>query len=191
MMNESRLNEIWNNYKLGYSQVWGQLTSIYRETGSPKTKEEFRARYVEKYGTETIRKVSERLASLSNYSVEECWKYVEKKVFEDTVNGFKKELQAIEIVQSLGYLTLEPLPSDDLECAIDFFVFKDSELLCTVQVKPISFFLGNSDSLIRDRAKTLKKFEKGYKIYGVPTYFMVYDRNNFMKFNGKYLVCLK
>ena len=92
-------------------------------------------------------------------------------------------------LESSGYTVTEVYGDDDAELGADLWCEKDDEIFA-VQVKPLTFFLGNSNqSLINDRIGAHKKVEKCLKKYGKKTYYVVYSpqTNTFLKKeNGKF-----
>jgi len=68
------------------------------------------------------------------------------------------ESKVNEMLLSKGLTTEAPTLVEDTKYGIDLKVYKENKLVCMIQVKPHTFFIGNNNqSLIKDRVKALVK----------------------------------
>lgn len=194
------LKEKW--YGLNSTYNLGCVTYLYKKYNRPDTVDEFYNAYTADTSItedcrtvgrseEYLKNVSSTLAQRDNYSLDlkDYFSYIIKKLFYDTINGAKKETELAEIVKSKGYTIKEPNFREDTEFGIDLFVYKDNRLLCILQAKPNTFFLGNNNaSLINDRKRALEKETKCKETYKVPVFYCIYNKNTgkwIRKNNGK------
>ena len=194
------LKEKW--YGLNSTYNLGCVTYLYKKYNRPNTVDEFYNAYTADTSItedrrtvgrseEYLKNVSTTLAQRDNYSLDlkDYFSYIIKKLFYDTINGAKKETELAEIVKSKGYTIKEPNFREDTEFGIDLFVYKDNKLLCILQAKPHTFFLGNNNaSLINDRKRALEKEKKCKETYKVPVFYCIYNKNTgewVRKSNGK------
>lgn len=124
-----------------------------------------------------------------DYPLETYIKNIYCHVIVETFDGQERERTLAKMLESSGYTVTEVYGDDDAELGADLWCEKDDEIFA-VQVKPLTFFLGNSNqSLINDRIGAHKKVEKCLKKYGKKTFYVVYSQqtNTFLKKkNGKF-----
>lgn len=182
---EKNFNPIWNKNKLGYSQIWGKLTEIYRSFGYPETYEEFYDLYTKKFSNRYFDSIPNMLKGLSDKPLDLCKAYVFKKVIVSVVDGFKKEREAKRIVESYGYQFVEPTPDQDISYGVDGLAYKNGELKFAIQVKPHTFFRGDRWDLVRDRDRAVYKLDLFSKLNNnVSVYYMIYEDNKWLMHDG-------
>lgn len=175
---ESTFRPTWNMFKLGYSQNWGELADIYRRYNYPETYEEFFKMYTEEYGTETFYKIANKLQLILSQPIELCLAYTIKKVIVGTVDGLKYEKEAKKIMEeSWGYDVIPATGKNDIEDGVDLFAYKNGVLVGGIQVKPHSFFIGNSLDIVHDRNRAKTKIANSVVKYNIPIFFMIYNKN--------------
>lgn len=100
-------------------------------------------------------------------------------------DGYAKEMKLIDFIQGLGYKAVKADSDDDCELGIDLFIYKGDEMKYAIQLKPISFLIGNhNQSLKYDRQKAILNTDKVKNKYGVPTYFVFYRPDGTYLENG-------
>ena len=192
-------------YGLNSTDNFGCCTYLYKKYGYPATVEEFYNKYVtdekdenlKTYGRteDFIMKYAGILAKRDNnrFSIDDYYSYIIKKLMYDTIEGLKWESKLNDYINSKGFTTKPPTIYEDTTLGIDIKVYKDNNLKCLVQCKPISFFRGNSNySLINDRMKAITKEQKAVNAFGVPVFYCIYEKNkNEWKLNKKGGRCFK
>lgn len=112
--------------------------------------------------------------------IKTCSDYLLKKVIIDTLDGFKRELEFSDKMKVLGFRCEDATPEQDAEESIDFLLYEKqnpNKLAYLVQLKPLSFFIGNAnDSLRYDRKKLYQNLHKNRAKYKVPMFAVIYDR---------------
>lgn len=193
----SDLKEKW--YGLNGTDNVGCCTYLYKKYGYPDTYEDFYNSYVNdtlSSGKENGRnehylyKIAKVLAKKDNYrfTMEEYFSYIIKKLIADTLDGAQMESKVNEMLLSKGLITEAPTLVEDTKYGIDLKVYKENKLVCMIQVKPHTFFIGNNNqSLIKDRVKALVKEQNVKNLYHVPTAYIIYNKNTkeFIRTNGK------
>jgi len=97
-------------------------------------------------------------------------------------DGHKYEQQFINYINSLGYNAVTVNSNLDAEYGVDIEVFNDKKRLFFVQVKPITFTIGNKNaSLINDRKLAYIKRDKIKEKYNVPVLLVCYSINKVSK----------
>lgn len=176
MMKKANLQVLFNKY----NQVnkLGCLTCLYRQY-KPKDEEEFKRLYLKEYSEEYNDVILKLKTDVKEYSYSDLVNFLDKKLFTNTIEGIKKELKAQEIIKNSGYKVEQPNENDDVKLGIDFKCFKDNKLKFLIQVKPHTFFIGNTnESLVRDRKKAIEKERLAKSKYKVPVIYLVYNKNN-------------
>ena len=118
--------------------------------------------------------------------------YMMQKLLVDTFNGLAKEGEVKKMLEESGFTTNTPSLDEDRKLGIDLKVFNEDGLMCLIQVKPNTYFKGNrNETLINDRKSAIEKEKLATSIYNVPTFFIIYkkDDGEFIQRNGKY--CFK
>lgn len=173
---EYEFRPTWNTCRLGYSQIWGKLSGIYRKYDYPKTYQEFYDKYVNEFGSKPFDKVAYILNDMTGKPMELCQAYIIKKVIVGTVDGFKKELEAKELMESKwNYTVVHSTEDEDITFGVDLFVNDSKGNKCAIQVKPNTFFIGNAPDIVRDRKRALEKIKKCTSETGLQVYYMIYD----------------
>lgn len=128
---------------------------------------------------EEIKSIAEKYRDECNdysYPLEDYIKNVYMHTIIETFDGQLKERQVNQILTNFGYTYEKPNNDEDSKYGIDFKVFKEGKLIFVIQVKPISFFIGNKNqSLINDRKNAFKKEALVREKFNVPTYYMIYS----------------
>lgn len=181
-----QLKEIWSN--INSTKNWGCCTYLYKKYGCPSTVEDFYIKYTtddddnnnpKEHGRnkDYIWSYAEMLSEYVTAPTETIYWYIVQKLIVDTFNGCQKEQKAKELLVSKGYSGVSPTLEEDTEFAIDLKVYNENKHLFNLQVKPDTFFKGNTNqSLIRDRISAFKKDLKAKNKYGVPTLYLVYSK---------------
>lgn len=93
-----------------------------------------------------------------------------------TFEGHRKEIELKQYLINKGF-NVKNVKSDlDAEYAIDLLISKGDQK-AFIQVKPISFFMGNSNqSLLNDRLLAIKKYKKALDKFGLHTIYCVYKK---------------
>lgn len=205
-INEKTCREIFIQYNNKLKNKWyilngtknvGCMTYLYKKYNNPKTYQQFYEAYItDKYNKknpetcgrneEYLNKVARKLMNLDNneeqFSV--YYNYIIQKLIIDTYDGLQKENQIKQKLINKGYTCVEPTYYEDVKLSIDFKVYKDNNLYCLVQIKPLSFFLGNrNQSLIQDRIKAIKKEKKAEQQFKVPLVYIIYKDDKLIKNN--------
>ena len=202
---DSRLYSSWN--KINSTERWGCLTYLYKKYGMPSDIEEFYYQYVNdsnlkatvdnpiEFGRDRdyIYQYAEYLKELDDdkEEIDTYYWYIIYKLIYCTFYGCQYEVKAQDIIINKGYSVEMPTIEDDTKYGIDLKVYNNNHKhLCNVQVKPITFFYGNGSSITNRRVYDYGKTQTGGVKYGVPTFYMVYNKNKdtFVKNkNNKYL----
>lgn len=94
----------------------------------------------------------------------------------ETYDGHIVENIVDKMLTDKGLKMVKPMGDADTLYGIDRFCYMGDKLVFTLQIKPISFFLGNSNkSLISDRISAFNKCDKVQKAFNVKTYYIIYD----------------
>ena len=191
------LKEKW--YGLNRTDNVGCCTYLYKKYGYPDTYEDFYNSYINDTlnvsrengrNEHYLYRIAKVLAKKDNYrfTMEEYYSYIIKKLIADTLDGAQMESKVNEMLLSKGLTTEAPTLVEDTKYGIDLKVYKENKLVCMIQVKPHTFFIGNiNQSLIKDRVKALVKEQNVKNLYHVPTAYIIYNKNTkeFIRTNGK------
>lgn len=197
----NRLNNKW--YGMNYTKDFGSVAYLYKKYGYPNTCEAFYNKYISDHKENSkengrnyyylIAKANELREKDNNmYPINVYFDFLMQKLIVDTKNGLEKESEVKKMLEESGFTCTIPTLNEDKDFGIDLKVYSDNQLLCMIQVKPNTFFKGNNnESLINDRKKAIEKEKKTISIYNVPTFFIIYKKDNgeFLQRNGKY--CFK
>lgn len=188
MYEHVNLQVLFNKYNS--VEKMGCLTCLYRQY-KPKDAQTFKQIYLsnKEYSRYYNSVILNLKSDAKDYSYTDLANFLDYKLFEETIQGIKKEEKAQEIVKRCGFTIVEPNEKEDVKLGIDFKCYKDNILKCLIQVKPHTFFLGNSNEpLKRDRIAALKKEKKAKETYNVPVVYLIYNKNRqeFIKNGNKY-----
>ena len=203
---DQELKKIWHG--LNNTTNFGTMSYLYQKYGKPKTVEEFYEKYTEDAPLDIEDDIKKHgrsawwLGQMMNkleYK-DKCRRdsnfykiYVIKKLFYDTIQGMEKEEEIKNMVENNTNFKLKKTDSKaDVSMGVDFWLYNENGKVAAIQVKPHSFFKGNhNDGLIEDRLKAKRNEEKIEEKYGIPTYFIVYEKDGSWKArkNGKH--CFK
>lgn len=179
----SQLKKYW--YGMNTTSNFGTMTYLYKKYNCPNNYQDFYNYYINDNGNDRthgrnedyLYLMAEKLYDYSGLPITVCYNYMCKKLFIDTLDGQKKELEIKNMILSTGYDVKEPNYIQDTAEGIDKLVYKGNKLFCIIQVKPISFFRGNSNyGLIQDRKKALYQEKLCIEKYGVPVIYFIYDK---------------
>lgn len=203
------IHPTWKNSWYGLNQTyrWGCCSYLYKKYGRPETYQAFYNNYTtdiscgqpqtygrsEDYIYEVAKEFKNRCGE--DYPVEDYYNYIVQKIIIDTLDGAKKESEAaINLEEKGGFTVIEPTYNEDKNYGIDLKCCEGETLSFLVQIKPHTFFTGNSNrGLIQDRKLALEKEKKCKELYGVPVYYYIYDKNTgewIENNDGKYAHCL-
>lgn len=197
----NRLNNKW--YGMNNTRDFGSVAYLYKKYGYPESYDKFFEMYTNDHKENSkengrnykylVAKASElRNRDNNMYPIGIYFDFLMQKLIVDTFNGLAKESEVKKMLEDSGFTVTTPTLNEDKDFGIDLKVYKDNNLLCMIQVKPNTFFKGNNNySLINDRKKAIEKEKKVTTIYNVPTFFIIYkkDDGEFIQRNGKY--CFK
>lgn len=95
----------------------------------------------------------------------------------ETYVGTDFEKKAVKCLSEHGWAAVHGTDEEDSSMNIDYKIYdKDGVLRYFLQVKPLSFVVGNRNHTFRDRVNAFEKHEIGNKKYpGVPYYYLIYD----------------
>lgn len=125
---------------------------------------------------EELANLYKSLCKDDSFTIEEYIRNIYMHTLIETYDGQMKEVYVTRLLTNMGYTYEKPNSDEDGIMGIDFKVFKNNELKFVIQVKPYSFFKGNSNkALIEDRINAFNKEQKVTNILKVPTYYMVYE----------------
>lgn len=202
---DSRLYTTWN--KINSTVNWGCCTYLYKKYQQPTTLVDFYNNYIndsdynividnpKEFGRDRdyIHQYAEYLKEIDDdkEEIDTYYWYIIYKLIYCTFYGCQYEGKAKEIITEKGYIAETPTIEDDAKFGIDLKVYNQNHKhLCNVQVKPVTFFYGNGSTITNRRVYDYKKTQTAEVKYGVPTYYMVYnkDKDEFaMNKNNKYL----
>lgn len=95
----------------------------------------------------------------------------------ETYRGHQKERDLMEYIRSKGYEVSKSSSEDDAKLGIDLICKKGNKKVF-LQVKPISFFIGNGRwDLIQDRQLAFQKRTLAKQLYNCDTVFAIYKLN--------------
>lgn len=145
-----------------------KIAQEYRELNSSVDKEEFWQYYLlHGKSDENIKNIAHLMALEANLTDEECYNAL-KDLICGTINGFIAEDKVKEVIEKRGNKVVHASPELDAN-GVDLIVNNRYY----VQVKPVTFFYGNSNQgLLQDRQKMLNQAKKLDK----PLYVMVYKK---------------
>ena len=162
--------------KAFYSRVVGKCVEILKDYAFEEDNpclEGFQAYYLNKKGLDGLIKAT-GIVMAQGYSLEESIKYVFIRVFENTWVGFEWEKRAKKFIkEKYGLESRFANSYEDFKYSVDLIGSNFA-----IQVKPISYKIGNNPSLTKDRKKHLqnqKDFESktgkrvGYVFYNSKT----------------------
>lgn len=187
----SSTNRIWGKGRFNSVDKVGSLNSIFKEFYELKksifdniTCDDFADYYFKKY------KSIKELRKISVAFMNECWfngvevtkreafYYTIIRIIDETWNGFKKELEAIEYLKKIyPDNEIKFSAENDLKYCIDLEVYKDDVLVDAFQVKPFSFYRGiiaNKSHLIQAYKYNYNKHSKFYKQYNIKPKYIIY-----------------
>lgn len=177
-------DEHW--HKLNNMEYLGNCSYLYRKYGCPNSYQEFYNRYTADTevgaidngrSQENLDDIAMRLKELTDGSFKDCINYTLKKVVLDTVDGGKYERLFNTTMTKYGLDIVEPTYYEDSRYGIDKKVYLDGRLLCCIQIKPKTFFMGNKNEWLKiERRNAIYKIDKCNNRYQVPTYFVIYDK---------------
>lgn len=173
-------------YPMKSTYNFGTLTYLYKKYDCPSSYQDFYDCYTADTKGDDVRTIgrsedylqhqAELLSNKSNQPLTTCYDFIVKKLFIDTLDGLKKETEVKELLVNKGYQVKEPTYIQDIEEGIDKLVYKDDKLFCLIQIKPLSFFCGNSKAdLIKDRKLAVQKEKKCIEKYKVPVFYLIYN----------------
>lgn len=111
-----------------------------------------------------------------NVNFVDCLNVTVGHTIHETYDGHIVENIVDEMFNKKGLKTIKPCGDADTLYGIDRFCYIDDKLQFTSQIKPISFFLGNSNrSLIEDRISAFNKGRKAQEVFNVKMYYIIYD----------------
>lgn len=182
----------WKNawYGMNSTNNFGCCTYLYKKYNEPQTYQAFYDNYVndisgykpqtygrsEDYLYQEAEKLKER--SGEDYPIEDYYNYIVKKLIVDTYDGCNREKCAAQYIENHGFIVKEPTIQEDKDFGIDLKCYKGETLKFLVQIKPNTFFMGNSNrGLLSDRKSALQKEEICNEKYGVPVFYILYDKN--------------
>ena len=125
----------------------------------------------------------------SNTTLEECMRIVILHAVIETVDGKLKEIYLSNYLIKNGFEIYSPTQNDDSLKGIDIIAVKNN-IKYLIQVKPISFFLGNKKDQIDDRINNFEKEQKALNAYPNSNYFVsIYNsrENKWLSADGKNL----
>ena len=100
-------------------------------------------------------------------------------VIHETYDGQNVEREVGKMLNKLNYIYKKPDGNEDAKYGIDFKVYSKDKLMFILQIKPMSFFTGNSNkSLIEDRINAFHKERLCNDMFGCKVYYMAYQINN-------------
>ena len=184
-------DKIWHD--LNDMDNLGNCSFLYKKYGCPDEYQDFYDAYVSDTevgridcgrSQECLDEIAIRLKELTDGSVKDCINYILKKVILDTVDGGKWERKFNITMAEYGLDVEEPTYYEDSRYGIDKKVYLDDRLLCFIQIKPKTFFMGNSNEWLKiERRNAITKINRCSSRYQVPTYFVLYDKasGNFVK----------
>lgn len=92
----------------------------------------------------------------------------------ETYNGHKKERDLMNYIKSKGYRVTPTNSHEDCDLGVDLIAWKDGKKI-GIQVKPISFFIGNTKSDLKsDRRLAFKKRDMAKNSGFDEVYFSIY-----------------
>ena len=177
---------IWHT--LNSMQNLGNCSYLYKKYGCPDSYQVFYDRYTTDTevgnidngrSQECLEAIAMQLKEITDGSYEDCINYTYKKVILDTVDGGKYERKFNTTMTAYGLDVEEPTYYEDSRYGIDKKVYMDGRLLCFIQIKPKTFFMGNSNEWLKtERRNAIYKIERCSSMYKVPTYFVIYDKTS-------------
>ena len=126
--------------------------------------------YIDKKTKEPLLNASDMVVLNGGYSLEDAKRYVYVRVFEDTWSGKQWELKIKNDLESKGKRTRFSTTKEDYIYCIDL-VGDDF----AIQVKPISYDLGNNPSLLMDKKKHKEAHIKYEAEFNKPVFFAFYN----------------
>lgn len=113
-----------------------------------------------------------------NVNFIDCLNVTVGHTIHETYDGHIIENIVDSMFSDRGIKTVKPCGDADSLYGIDRFCYQGNELKFTLQIKPMTFFLGNSNkSLINDRLSAFDKDKKVERVFKVKTYYIIYDGN--------------
>lgn len=201
LAHNNRLKDKW--YGMNTTTDFGSVAFLYKKYGYPSTYEKFYEMYINDHKdfsrengrsyqylvtkANELREIDNNQCGINVY-----FDYMMQKLLVDTFNGLAKEGEVKKMLEESGFTTNTPSLDEDRKLGIDLKVFNEDGLMCLIQVKPNTFFIGNrNETLINDRKSAIEKEKLATSIYNVPTFFIIYkkDDGEFIQRNGKY--CFK
>ena len=181
---ENRFVNIWNS-GLSAPGVIGRLTKLYTLDGKPKTAEDFYKAYIQDRGIEPLENAAKTLNTRTGVDLGICRAWVYKKACVEANRGSFMEWKMKELIESKGYECVLPTYEEDTTFGVDAKVYKDNNLILTIQLKPLSFFLSDKDILVQKRKELLNKFQTNP--FGTRNCVMIYNNNDWYMNGGSYL----
>ena len=175
-----------NWYYMKGTKNFGTVSYLYKKYECPNNYQDFYNCYTADTIGDDVKTIgrtenylqhqAELLSINSQQPLTTCFDFIIKKLFIDTLDGQKKEIEVKELLENKGYQVKEPTYIQDTQEGIDKLVYKDDKLFCLIQVKPLSFFCGNSKSdLINDRKLAVEKEKLCIEKYKVPVFYLIYN----------------
>lgn len=176
--------------KINNTKIWGCASCLYESYGQPETVCEFYHNYIKddehkkllKHYTTVLYNADGGKERKSIY-----FYFIIYHLFTETLIGCQREQRIMQMLSDIGFEVNNAEDEDDIYNGIDFIICKDNRNYA-IQVKPISFFLGNkNEGLIKDRINAFNKEKNTWLKYNIPTYYIIYNGDEIVKNpNGKY-----
>ena len=189
-----KCNDVWRK-KFAPSNKVGNCTRLYRFL-KPTNEEDFYKKYLKFAETNKTLRISLRgltydeLINLSeryrdeyntlynkDYCLETFFYDVLQHVIVETYQGQKIERDFIVYLNHLGYKCSSFTPEIDATYGLDIKVNRKDGKVFAVQIKPISFFIAESNNVQTDRINLCKKYVSALNNLRIKTYYSIYVKD--------------
>lgn len=176
----------WNN---GPSAPWiiGNFTKLYKEYGNPSTSEEFYTEYIKHRGIDPLINAGNAISKATGIDKEICYGWVYKKTCVEALKGCFMEWKMKEVAESHNYSFKFSTEYEDQNLGVDGKMYKDDNLIFTVQLKPVSFFRSDKPILMKKRKEMYEKADLSRNTLNAEPYLMIYDGDDWVMNGGSYL----
>lgn len=183
-----RTNGLWNDMGLHYRSNVGTVSELINQKPF-SCKEEWEEYYYEHgRSREYLAQVGQRLHSLASQvfdiSLEECIECVRFRVICETWNGIIiREINTINRLSQMlenKFIFKKTEGKIDTEYAVDYEMYSGDELMCGIQIKPVSYLKSNEDYVLEAKKYNEEKNEVYTKLFRVPVFTLYSDMSGYI-----------
>ena len=196
--NFTSTNNIWNLLGLNSPTNVGMVSELINEKPFENKEDWEEYYYIRGRNKEHLASLGkilyDNLPANCDFTLNECIECVRYRVICETWNGIViREVNTIKtltnVFENFTYRKTSGIIDNDY--AVDYEVYYDSNLVCGIQIKPISYEESNAEHLQRARRNNLMKNEKYTEKFGVPVVNIISELNGAVSSNKGFIMLNK